>query len=175
MESTDGTPPAPQPPSPPGPTTAAPPKDGCGSPQWATDEFCDDENNNAECAWDGGACCNNDATGWDNYCNDCACLDPAATTPAPPPKDGCGSPQWAKDEFCDDENNNAGCAWDGGACCGNTMSGWDNYCNDCACLDPAGPACEDNWKTKKCQKKKNKGKCGKPKVAANCQLTCGLC
>merc|ERR1719420_1229464 len=48
MESTDGTPPAPQPPSPPGPTpppptTAAPPKDGCGSPQWATDEFCDDD------------------------------------------------------------------------------------------------------------------------------------
>ena len=33
---------------------------GCGSPQWATDKYCDDENNNAGCNWDGGACCNND-------------------------------------------------------------------------------------------------------------------
>ena len=41
---------------------------GCGSPHWATDMWCDDENNNAECNWDGGACCFNDHTGWDNYC-----------------------------------------------------------------------------------------------------------
>ena len=41
---------------------------GCGSPHWATDMWCDDENNNAECNWDGGACCFNEAPGWDNYC-----------------------------------------------------------------------------------------------------------
>ena len=45
-----------------------PPKDGCGSPQWANDKWCDDENNNADCNYDGGACCNNEAQGWDDYC-----------------------------------------------------------------------------------------------------------
>ena len=40
----------------------------CRSPQWATDNFCDDENNNAECNWDGGACCNNPFNQWKNYC-----------------------------------------------------------------------------------------------------------
>merc|ERR1711971_1511869 len=56
--------------APPGPTTAPPPTTaapppptGCGSPQWATDQWCDDENNNADCNWDGGACCNNDFGG----------------------------------------------------------------------------------------------------------------
>ena len=64
---------------------------GCGSPQWANDQWCDDENNNAGCNFDGGACCNNDFPGWDNYCNTCACLEnggtpePPAPTPAPEP------------------------------------------------------------------------------------------
>merc|ERR1712223_967798 len=99
------------------------------------------------------------------------------TTAAPPPPSGCGSPQWATDEWCDDENNNAECNWDGGACCNNTGAGWDNYCSACECLDPnAGtPTCEDKWKTKKCIKKKNKNKCNKKKVKANCQKTCGHC
>ena len=30
--------------------------------------WCDDENNNADCNWDGGACCFNEAQGWDDYC-----------------------------------------------------------------------------------------------------------
>ena len=53
---------------PPGSTTAPPPTEGCGSPSWATDKWCDDENNNAECNYDGGACCFNEANGWDTYC-----------------------------------------------------------------------------------------------------------
>ena len=40
----------------------------CGSPQWAIDKWCDDENNNAGCNFDGGACCNNDHIGWNTYC-----------------------------------------------------------------------------------------------------------
>merc|ERR1712021_62204 len=60
----------------PPPTTTAPPPTGCGSPTWAEDQWCDDENNNADCNWDGGACCNNDFGGWDNYCSACECLDP---------------------------------------------------------------------------------------------------
>ena len=31
--------------------------------------WCDDENNNADCNYDGGACCFNKAQGWDNYCS----------------------------------------------------------------------------------------------------------
>ena len=38
------------------------------------------------------------------------------------------------DNFCDDENNNAGCGWDGGACCNNQNAGWDQYCTACECL-----------------------------------------
>ena len=129
--------------TPPGPTTAPPPTDGCGSPSWANDQWCDDENNNANCNWDGGACCNNDFTGWDTYCNTCECLDPngggSTTTGSPTttelpgsttdvPTEGCGSPSWATDQWCDDENNNAECNYDGGACCFNEAEGWDTYC-----------------------------------------------
>ena len=53
---------------------------GCGSPQWANDKWCDDENNNVNCNWDGGACCNNNAAGWDTYCKECECLESGTTT-----------------------------------------------------------------------------------------------
>jgi len=209
-----GTPPgpttAPPPTNAPPPTTAAPPPPtGCGTPSWANDKWCDDENNNADCNWDGGACCFNEAQGWDdycedckckectpagwhgdnycddnlntdnckwdggdccgdvntNYCNDCTCLDPAfsttttttTTTTTPPPMTGCGTPHWAKDQWCDDENNNADCNWDDGACCFNDYSGYDNYCNDCECLEctPSGwhgdTYCDDSLNTKNCK------------------------
>ena len=46
------------------------------------------------------------------------------TTPTPqPPSGGCGSPEWAFDDWCDDENNNAGCNYDDGACCKNYAAG----------------------------------------------------
>ena len=48
---------------------------GCRLPLNAKDQYCDDENNNFECNFDGGACCNNDASGWNNYCIDCECLE----------------------------------------------------------------------------------------------------
>merc|ERR1712083_96162 len=120
-------------PSPPGPTTvpppttaappstAAPPKDGCGSPQWANDMWCDDENNNADCNFDGGACCFNEAQGWDNYCKDCECIE-------------CTPPGWHGDNYCDDSLNTGNCKYDGGDCCGDNVS--TAYCNDCECLDP---------------------------------------
>merc|ERR1711997_1080761 len=101
---------------------------------------------------------------------------PPGPTTAPPT--GCVSPSWANDDYCDDENNNAECNWDGGACCNNNAAGWDNYCSACECLDPnagSGPDCEDKWKTKKCKKQANKGKCNKKKVKKNCKKTCDLC
>ena len=53
----------------------------------------------------------------------CGGTAPPPTTTAPPPPTGCGSPQWANDQWCDDENNNANCNYDGGACCFNNFSG----------------------------------------------------
>ena len=37
------------------------------------DKYCDDDNNNAECQYDGGACCNKKVAGWNNFCSDCEC------------------------------------------------------------------------------------------------------
>ena len=44
----------------------------------------------------------------------------------------CGSPQWKGDDFCDDDNNNAGCDFDGGDCCGPNVR--KNFCSQCLCL-----------------------------------------
>merc|ERR550539_2116256 len=105
--------------------------------------------------------------------------NPPGTTSAPTtasPPSGCGSPQWATDEWCDDENNNADCNYDGGACCSNTFGGWDTYCTDCECKDPNNVEdCVDIWSTKKCQRRKNKNKCNRKKVKKNCQKTCEVC
>ena len=46
-----------------------------------------------------------------------------------------GSPWWKGDNFCDDENNNAACDWDGGDCCGPNVVTY--YCSECQCLDPS--------------------------------------
>ena len=47
-----------------------------GVPHYVGDNYCDDENNNALCGFDGGDCCQGDAAkdGWDRYCNECQCL-----------------------------------------------------------------------------------------------------
>jgi len=99
---------------------------------------------------------------------------PSPSTEAPP--SGCGSPQWATDEWCDDENNNADCNYDGGACCSNTFGGWDTYCTDCECKDPNNVEdCVDIWSTTKCERRKNKGKCSRKFVKKNCNKTCEVC
>ena len=53
---------------------------------------------------------------------------------AQPPPNGCGSPQYANDRWCDDDNNNDGCNWDDGACCGDNVD--KEYCTLCECRDP---------------------------------------
>ena len=45
-----------------------------------------------------------------------------------------GSDKWKGDSSCDDENNNCGCDWDGGDCCGSNVN--SDYCLACQCLDP---------------------------------------
>merc|ERR1739844_382278 len=80
------------------------------------------ENNNADCNFDGGACCFNDFQGWDYYCKDCDCLE-------------CQPSGWHGDNYCDDGVlNTENCKWDGGDCCGDNVN--TNYCSDCECLDP---------------------------------------
>ena len=46
----------------------------------------------------------------------------------------CEDPSYEGDFFCDDQNNNCGCEWDGGDCCGNNVK--TKYCSACQCLDP---------------------------------------
>ena len=41
---------------------------------------------------------------------------------------------WKGDGYCDDENNNEGCEWDGGDCCGSNVD--KQWCDICECLDP---------------------------------------
>merc|ERR1711971_1524356 len=117
------------------PTTAAPPTAAptTAAPttcvqSWIGDNYCDDENNNAACQSDGGDCCNNSAPNWDWYCSACQCLQQESCESVG------GVDNWVGDNYCDDENNNAACQFDGGDCCNNSNQFWDWYCSECACL-----------------------------------------
>ena len=44
-----------------------------------------------------------------------------------------GNPQFIGDTYCDDANNNEGCDWDGGDCCGDNVN--NNFCTFCDCLE----------------------------------------
>ena len=69
---------------------------------------------------------------------------------ASPASNGCQD-MWIGDGHCDDDNNNAGCSYDGGDCCGDDVS--MSYCSVCQCLDPAyfiteataSSGCSDAW------------------------------
>ena len=53
----------------------------------------------------------------------------------------CSAGFYPGDPFCNDENNNAECNFDNGACCdhwtvnGQAWSLWDHFCTDCECLE----------------------------------------
>merc|ERR1739848_319977 len=104
---------------------------------------------------------------------------PSPPPPSPsPPSNGCGFPQWKGDGYCDDENNNDSCNYDGGDCCGDDVN--TSFCSACQCLDPdfgsddsGEDDCEDNRPTAWCEKKK--GKCNKNGIKQKCPLTCGVC
>merc|ERR1712032_1811949 len=46
----------------------------------------------------------------------------------------CALAQFKGDGNCDDENNNCGCKYDGGDCCGTAVK--KAYCKECKCKDP---------------------------------------
>merc|ERR1711981_1499236 len=106
------------------------------------DGNCDDNNNNCGCAYDGGDCCVKTLKGKPvskKYCKVCACLDPKGKQDANC-KGACGDGKYKGDGNCDDNNNNCGCAYDGGDCCAKTLKKAvsKKYCKVCACLDPNG-------------------------------------
>ena len=45
----------------------------CIFPDRFDDNYCDDENNTAECGFDGGDCCDKKVHEWDSYCDACRC------------------------------------------------------------------------------------------------------
>jgi len=129
----------------------------CAKPKYKGDKYCDDNNNNCACNWDGGDCCGNKNNY--NYCDKkkgCKCKDckfkPDGDACVKEKKKKCGNLKWKGDKNCDDENNNAGCDWDGGDCCGN-QNKYD-YCKKCECLD-----CTKTTKGDKCVKNAKKS-CG---------------
>ena len=84
------------------------------------DGFCHDQNNNAECNFDGGDCCLNVNT---SQCLECTCHH----------TENCATgfiPSIVGDGICDDETNNGICNYDGGDCCINQNVVANGFCND---------------------------------------------
>ena len=61
-------------------------------PVWRADGYCDDENNKEACNFDGGDCCDPNAS--TDYCEKCHCLEGFSngngSTPSPPTSDNGG-------------------------------------------------------------------------------------
>ena len=99
-------------------------KKKCVTPLRKGDGFCNDANNHCGCNWDGGDCCGAKSF---KYCTQCKCLDckyVAKGDGCPKIFQGlCKKPLFKGDGRCDDGNNVAGCAWDGGDCCGARLVG----------------------------------------------------
>merc|ERR1712190_529192 len=98
---------------------------GCELPNFKADGFCDDGNNNLDCEFDGGDCCGPNVK--EDFCSVCECLN------GPVEEGNCEQPNFKGDGFCDDGNNNAGCEFDGGDCCGPNVS--EDFCSVCECLN----------------------------------------
>merc|ERR1712032_407750 len=158
-------------------------KGSCGKKAYVGDGYCDDDNNNAACGWDSGDCCGKDKKEQYSYCKACKCLDCKALakgdTCIKEFKKTCGAKEYKGDGNCDDNNNNGGCAWDGGDCCGLTVS--KKYCKECKCLDctakaAPGDACVKSAK-KGCGlvKYKGDGNCDDENNNAGCNWDGGDC
>ena len=109
--------------------------DLCFNRTLLNDTLCHDENNVEECHWDGGDCCYNKNPNWNLDCKVCQCLDPQY--------DSCFNATLMNDKSCQDGNNILECHWDGGDCCHEEYyeyyyenGGWDQFCEECKCLDP---------------------------------------
>jgi len=78
------------------------------------------------------------------------CLSIVGALPHEDRQSGCGFPQYSKDKWCDDENNNAACNFDGGACCGANVI--KTYCKKCECLQGGSGGGSGGTANKECAK-----------------------
>ena len=87
---------------------------GCDSAvrNWIGDGFCDDQNNNGACNFDGGDCCGSNITTL--HCSECICFGNFSNCSASLALIGNG--------FCNNEANTQECIYDGGDCCGPAVS-----------------------------------------------------
>ncbi|CAM9340740.1 unnamed protein product [Ectocarpus sp. 13 AM-2016] len=122
------------------------------------DGFCDDNNNNEQCGYDGGDCCECTcvvSTVWstESSCTEFACIDP--TAPCADDDDitadaveSCTVDNLG-DGICDTSNNIEICGYDGGDCCECTC-GYDSTdvldgsCSDFACVDPTASCFDES-------------------------------
>ena len=128
-------------------TTAKPTTSGCAYPGYKGDNYCDDENNNANCDYDGGDCCGDNVD--TSYCTQCLCLDPGnstiSTTTVPTstttvatitkiPMEPMLCPNYASigNGICDQANDNLVCYFDGGDC---SLVGDTTNCTSLECVD----------------------------------------
>ena len=116
------------------------------------DGYCQDENNNGACNYDGGDCCGSCII--TEQCSQCQCLGGGETGGNDIPNPLIG------DGYCQDEINNAECNYDGGDCCGACVV--TVQCTECQCLggvdgiDLSSPSIGDGY----CQDGNNKYACG---------------
>ena len=85
-----------------------------GNVSWIGDAYCNDVNNNAQCRFDGGDCCLSPVNTFD--CSVCECIDTGMKEIINP----CPNSASVGNGFCDLQNNNAICNYDGGDCCANS-------------------------------------------------------
>ena len=104
----------------------------CSNPgafNWIGDGYCNHQNNNAYCSYDGGDCCGENVNMF--FCNPnsglCQCIIGDTN------HGECPNPGWIGDGYCDDITNNQYCNYDGGDCCGATIN--TQYCSECQCLN----------------------------------------
>merc|ERR1711973_488867 len=99
---------------------------------WVGDGVCDARNNNEGCFFDGNDCCNPEADM--QFCKrsikGCRCKRNAFRK--------CESESYVNDGYCDRENNNSECNYDGGDCCTRREEDWTGYCTgaECNCIFP---------------------------------------
>ena len=116
--------------------------------------ICNDVLNTPKCLFDGGDCCDGN-TNDNSTCLTCFCFEESSTFGKKylfypfflSPKmwqqykivwkyqnvsDSCtGFPDFVGDGFCDDQNNNYFCFFDGGDCCFNVTT---DFCSECNCF-----------------------------------------
>jgi len=150
----------------------------CGNYKYKGDGNCDDENNNADCEFDGGDCCAKSVEGGQvktDYCEKCQCLDPK-NQPSKDCPGVCGQFKYKGDGNCDDENNNCGCEFDGGDCCAKSAGEVKtDYCEKCQCLDPKNQPSKDCPGVCGQHKYKGDGNCDDDNNNCGCDFDGGDC